>query len=244
MALHPSGTHPDGPSADADLMAAVTELGEALRGLVDATVRTAVPADELRAAAAGARELTSRLSVRRRPPGRLSPLDDIAAFRRVYSPVSGVGSPLAPPVVVREAEGGVVAEATFGLAYEGPPGFLHGGMSALVMDQILGAATIRAGLWGMTARLELDYRGPVPLDTPVVMRARVVEAAGRTSVVTGSIALAADPDRALVEARGVFVLPRRDKLESYFSGVTDASGRPSPPGRPTDATAPLPTVRS
>jgi acyl-CoA thioesterase FadM len=116
-------------------------------------------------------------------------------------------------------------------------------MSGLVMDQVLGAAAIHAGLWGMTVRLELDYRGPVPLDTAVVLSGRVTETAGRKTVVSGSIALATDPATPLVEARGVFVTPRADRMESYFSEVTDASGRPSPPSRPTDVTAPLPADR-
>ncbi|MGY1740854.1 MULTISPECIES: PaaI family thioesterase [unclassified Blastococcus] len=226
------------PPYDPELMAAVTELGDALRGLVDASVRTAVDPAGLRAAAAGARDLTERLAAARRPEGQLSPLDDLADFRQVYNMVSGVGSALALPLDVRVVDGGVVAEASFGPAYEGPPGYLHGGMSSLLMDQVLGAATIRAGLWGMTARLEVDYRGPVPLDTPIVLAASVAEAEGRRSVVTGTIALAADPGRPLVEARGVFVTPRPEKVASYFATVTDASGRPRPPGRPTDATAP------
>jgi acyl-coenzyme A thioesterase PaaI-like protein len=222
---------------DESLVAAVTELGSALRQLVDASVRTTVGADELAVAAADARRITSRLSAAQRPPTQLPALDDPVAFRRVYSPVTGVGSAIAPPLHIRQEEGGVVAVTTLGPAYEGPPGFLHGGMSGLLMDQLLGSAAIAAGLWGMTARLELDYREPVPLETPLVLRARVVEDAGRKTVVTGSIALAADPDRALVEAHGVFVTPRPDKLEAYFAAITDAEGRHSPPGRPTDATA-------
>ncbi|MGY1746824.1 PaaI family thioesterase [Blastococcus sp. SYSU D00695] len=229
------------PPPDPDLMAAVAELGDALRGLVDASVRTDVAAAEIRAAAAGAREVTARLAARQRPAGRLSPLDDVRAFRRVYNPVSGAGSAFAPPLALRAVDGGVAAETTFGLAYEGPPGFLHGGMSGLVLDQVLGTAVIRAGLWGMTVRLELDYRAPVPLDTPVVLTGRVLETAGRRTVVAGTIAPAAEPDRVLVEARGVFVTPRRETVRDYFAGVTDGSGRHSPPGRPTDATAPVPT---
>jgi acyl-coenzyme A thioesterase PaaI-like protein len=224
------------PETDPSLLAAVTELGSALRGLVDASVRTTVGADELAAAAAEARRITDRLTAAQRPPTQLPALDDPVAFRRVYSPVTGVGSAIAPPLHIRQEEGGVVATTTLGLAYEGPPGFLHGGMSGLLMDQLLGSAAIAAGLWGMTARLELDYRGPVPLETPLVLRARVVEDAGRKTIVAGSIALAADPGRALVEARGVFVAPRPEKLESYFGAITDAAGRHSPPGRPTDAT--------
>ena len=226
-----------GQPYDADLMAAVTELGTALRDLVDASVLTTVPADELRAAAADARAVTARLAAAQRPVTQLPVLDDPLVFRRVYNPVSGVGSALAPPVTIRRVEGGVVAEATLEAAYEGPPGYVHGGMSSLLMDQLLGSAAIAAGLWGMTVRLELDYRRPVPLSTPLTLRAQVTEAAGRKCVVTGTIATAAAPDRTLVEARGVFVMPREELRADYFGAITDASGQHRPPGRPTDATA-------
>jgi acyl-coenzyme A thioesterase PaaI-like protein len=226
-----------GQPYDADLMAAVTELGTALRDLVDASVLTTVPADELRAAAVDARAVTERLAAARRPATQLPVLDDPLVFRRVYNPVSGVGSALAPPVTIRRVEGGVVAEATLEAAYEGPPGYVHGGMSSLLMDQLLGSAAIAAGLWGMTVRLELDYRRPVPLSTPLSLRAQVTETAGRKCVVTGTIATAAAPDRTLVEARGVFVMPREELHADYFGAITDASGQHRPPGRPTDATA-------
>lgn len=226
-----------GQPYDADLMAAVTELGTALRELVDASVLTTLPADQLRAAAADARAVTARLAAAQRPVTQLPVLDDPLVFRRVYNPVSGVGSALAPPVRIRRVEGGVVGEALLGPAYEGPPGYVHGGMSSLLMDQLLGSAAIAAGLWGMTVRLEVDYRRPVPLSTPLTMRAQVTEAAGRKCVVTGTIATAAAPDRTLVEARGVFVMPREELRADYFGAITDASGQHRPPGRPTDATA-------
>jgi acyl-coenzyme A thioesterase PaaI-like protein len=227
----------DSEPLDPELMAAVTELGAALRELVDVSVSTTVDTAELRAVATEVRAVTERLAVARRPASQLPALDDPVAFRRVFNPVSGIGSALAPPLAVRRAQGGVVAEATLGLAYEGPPSYLHGGMSALFMDHLLGAAAIAEGLWGMTARLELDYRRPVPLRTPVVMRARITENAGRRIVVTGTIVLAAAPEQPLVEARGIFVAPREELREAYFGSITDATGRHRPPGRPTDATA-------
>jgi acyl-coenzyme A thioesterase PaaI-like protein len=222
---------------DPGLMTAVTELGRAVRALVDASVRTTVGPADLRSAADSVRAVTERLSVAQRPASQLPALDDPIVFRRVYNPVTGVGSGIAPPLAVRRHQGEVVAEATLGLAYEGPPSYLHGGMSALFMDQLLGAAAIAAGLWGMTAHLELDYRAPVPLETPLVLRARVAGNAGRQSVVTGEIALASAPDEPLVEARGVFVTPRAEKAAAYFGAITDATGAHRPPGRPTDATA-------
>jgi acyl-coenzyme A thioesterase PaaI-like protein len=221
---------------DAELMTAVTDLGTALRELIEASVTTTVAAGELRAATELVRAAASLAGTSRRPASRLPLLDDLASGRRIYNPVSGIGSPLAPPLVIRRVDGGVLAEATLGVAYEGPPSYLHGGMSALFMDQLLGTAAAAAGLWGMTARLELDYRRPVPLETPLVLRAGVSENAGRRTVLTGTIATAEAPGETLVSARGVFVQPRPELAAAYFGSITDASGRHTPPSRPSDAT--------
>ena len=208
-----------------------------MRDLIETAVTTTVPAAEVRAAADLVRQVTERLAVARRPVSQLPALDDVTTGRRVFNPVTGAGSPLAPPLVVRREGDGVVGHATLGVAYEGPPGFVHGGMSALLMDQLLGSAAAEAGVWGMTAHLALDYRGPLPLETKLLFRAGVGETSGRKSVITGAIARADAPDRVLVEARGVFVMPRPEKVAAYFGSITDASGRPTPPRRAGDATA-------
>jgi acyl-coenzyme A thioesterase PaaI-like protein len=231
-------TNDDRPASfDADLMAAATGLGAALRELIEVSVTTTVDAAEVRAAEELVREATGRLAVSRRPVSQLPALDDLTTGRRVFNPVTGTGNGLAPPLLVRRDGAGVAAEATLGVAYEGPPNFVHGGMSALLMDQLLGSAAAAAGLWGMTAHLELDYRGPLPLEQKLLLRASVAENEGRKSVITGTIALADDPERVLVEARGVFVMPRPEKVEAYFGSITDASGQHTPPRRTGDATA-------
>jgi acyl-coenzyme A thioesterase PaaI-like protein len=230
-------TNDAGTPYDPELMAAVSELGTAMRRLVAASVATTVGVDELRAAAEEVRAVTTRLEAARRPATQLPALDDPITFRRVYSPVTGVGSALAPPLVIHRAADGVAAEVSLGLAYEGPPGFVHGGMAGLLMDQMLGAAAIAAGLWGMTAHLELDYRGPLPLETPLALRAWVTGSEGRKTWLEGTVAVASAADHVLVRARGLFVIPRPEQLESYFGAITDAGGEHRPPGRPTDATA-------
>jgi acyl-coenzyme A thioesterase PaaI-like protein len=222
---------------DTEPLAAAADLATAMRGLIETAVTTTVPAGEVRAAAELVRQVTERLAVARRPAQQLSALDDISAGRRVFNPVTGVGSALAPPLVVRRHGDGVVGEATLGVAYEGPPSFVHGGMSALLMDQLLGSAAGAAGLWGMTAHLELDYREPLPVGRKLVFRAGVASHEGRKAVITGTIALADAPDQVLVEGTGVFVTPRPEKAAAYFGAITDASGQHSPPRRPGDATA-------
>ncbi|TKJ28804.1 PaaI family thioesterase [Blastococcus sp. CCUG 61487] len=226
-----------GTGSDADLMTATTDLGAALRELIEASVTTSEPAGEVAAAAELVRAATARIAGSRRPASQLPRLDDPSEGLRVFNPVTGIANPLAPPLVVRREGDGVVAETTLGLAYEGPPTFVHGGMSALFMDQMLGSAAGAAGLWGMTAHLELDYRGPLPLETPLVLRARVESHEGRKAFITGTIALASAPEEIRVEARGLFIMPRPEKQAAYFGAVTDATGRHAPPRRPGDATA-------
>lgn len=228
-----------GAASTAELLTATIELGDALRELIETSVTTTAAATEVAAAADLVRAATARLSAG--PPRRaaqLPRLDDPAGGVRVFNPVTGIAHPLAPPLVVHQQDdGGVVAEVTLGLAYEGPPTFVHGGMSALFMDQMLGSAAGAAGLWGMTAHLELDYRGPLPLQKALQLRARVQSHEGRKAFITGTIALAADPEKVLVEARGLFVMPRPEKQAAYFGTITDAAGRHAPPRRPGDATA-------
>ena len=216
-------------------LAAADDLAAALRELIEVSATTTVGAGEVRGAAETIREVTERLAVARRPVEQLSALDDLASGRRAFNMVSGSASALAPPLVLRREAGGLVGETTLGVAYEGPPSYVHGGMSALLMDQVLGDTAAVAGVWGMTVHLELDYRGPLPIGERLVLRGRVAESEGRKSLVVGTIALAATPDSPLVEARGLFVTPRPEKLEAYFGGITDSAGEHRTPDRPGDA---------
>ncbi|MEI4270250.1 hotdog domain-containing protein [Klenkia sp. LSe6-5] len=233
----PWAEHPAAPDPDPDLQAAVTELGAAVRDLLETTVTTTVPAGEQAAVAAGVRGLTARLAAATRGRHTLSALDDLPTFRRTYSPVTGVGNGFAPPVQFRREGDTVVGETVLGLRHEGPPAHCHGGVSALLMDQLLGSAAFLAGRWGMTAHLVLTYHGAVPLQTPLVLTARITETSGRKTVVTGGIALAAEPDRELVSGEAVFVSPRPELLELYFGALTTADGSPAPGHGATDGTA-------
>ena len=60
-------------------------------------------------------------------------------------------------VIVLE-DGTVVGRATLGAAYEGPPGQAHGGVVALLLDQVLGETAHIAGRPGFTAYLTINYR--------------------------------------------------------------------------------------
>ncbi|HST82083.1 MAG TPA: PaaI family thioesterase [Kineosporiaceae bacterium] len=188
-----------------DQRKAIRELGEALRTLVEQAAATEASPEVLRQAAAQIRAATAPLGERQRKREEMPSADDLLGGIRMYNPVCGVGSALAPPLRVEMVDGTAVGTCTLGLAFEGPPTLAHGGVSALLLDQLLGHVSGASGHPGMTVSLHTNYRAPVPLQTPLRLSARVVEVNGRKVTAHGVIATAADPDTVLVEATGIFV---------------------------------------
>ncbi len=218
--------HPLAPRAAADRdaavgtrRAAIAELGDALRDLVEQASATEVPEDVLRRAAAQAREAATLLGRHTRTRADLPSADDLAGGYRMYNPVTGSGSPLAPPLHIEVAGNGVAGTCTLGLAFEGPPSFAHGGVSAMLLDQLLGYAASAAGHPGMTVQLETRYRAPVPLQTQLRLTAEVTEVDGRRVTARGRVTTAAEPGTVLVEASGTFVGLRAEQAARLFGGV-------------------------
>ncbi len=224
-----SGSVDESPPGDAALStrrAAIAELGGALRELVGQASATEVPADVLRQVAAQVSEAAALLAQRTRTRVRVPGADDLLGGFRMYNPVIGVGSGLAPPLHVEVAGNGVVGTCILSLAFEGPPTFAHGGVSAMLLDELLGHATIATGHPGMTVNLETTYRAPVPLQTKLRLTAEVTEVSGRRVTARGAIATAAEPDTVLVEASGTFIRLRPDQAARMFGGVRPDATNP------------------
>lgn len=213
--------------ATPDHRPAAAALGRELRALVDAALRTGAPADTLHAVAADVGRLAGRLARHRPAPSGGNPptAEGIQAALLAYSPVTGAGNPLAPPVRVEAAGDGVRGTFTLGAVHEGPPGHAHGGVSALVLDELLGWACAAAGALSMTVDLRLRYHRPVPLRTPLIATARVTGTEERITDVTGEIAAAEEPDAPLVQAHGVFVRPSPEQSRAMFAGAGEPPGR-------------------
>ncbi|MGY4957844.1 hypothetical protein [Streptomyces sp. NEAU-S7GS2] len=136
--LTTSITTPQEPSAKdlARQREAIAALGHELRLLVDATVRTTASPETLHRMADGVRDLTGQLTGHRRQPADIPAVDEFPGGVRMYSPVTGTGSPLAPPMLVTPAEDGLAGQCLLGIAHEGPPGYGHGGISAMLLDEL------------------------------------------------------------------------------------------------------------
>lgn len=120
-----------------------------------------------------------------------------------FSPFIGELNPLAPPIKVRfDDDNNVVGTCTYGAAYEGPPGCLHGGFIAAGFDEVLGFAQAFSGHPGMTGNLNISYRSPTPLFQEVRFVGRLDRIDGRKIYASATLSAG---DRLCAEAQGLFI---------------------------------------
>lgn len=193
-------------AAEVEQLRAIYEpLASSVRELIDATVRTEVDADAVAAAKAEIDSATARL--------RQKQLDGTYGVRYLSTGermawgnvVIGVRNPVAPPLVMqRDPSGKVWCDFDLGAAYEGPPGHVHGGVAALVLDHVLGEAASD----GVNPR----FTGTITLRYVRATRLGRLHAEAATTRVDGVKTFAAghlaDDEGVTVEAQGVFIQPR------------------------------------
>lgn len=73
----------------------------------------------------------------------------------------------------------VVCFAAIPEVFEGPPGYVHGGIIATLLDEIMSKAVRARGWTAMTRRMEADYLRPVPSGAPIRIEGRVTHSEGR-----------------------------------------------------------------
>ena len=119
-----------------------------------------------------------------------------------HSPMLGQANPLAPPIELWLDGDRIRGRATFGPAYEGPPGCVHGGYVAAAFDEVLGSTQSLSGSPGMTGRLTVHYRKPTPLQTELSFVGWIVEVDGRKIFTKGELRAG---DVLCAEAEGLFI---------------------------------------
>ena len=187
------------------LRALYEPLAQSVRELIDATVRTQADAATVAAAKSEIDSATARL--------RQKQLDGSFGVRYLASgermawgnAVIGIRNPIAPPLEIHHnATGKSFCDFHLGAAYEGPPGHVHGGVAALILDHLLGEAASD----GINPRLT----GTISFRYVRANRLGHLHAEAMTTRIDGVKTFAAghlaDEEGVTVEAEGVFILPR------------------------------------
>lgn len=180
-------------------------LTAAVRELVDATIRSRAGEEVVGDALEQIRGITARLradqiegssGVNYNPTGRAWNWGNAAI---------GVRNAVAPPMeVIHGEDGRMHADVHLGAAYEGPPGCVHGGVSALLLDHIMGVTASGMNRVTLTGTLTLRYCNPLPLGD-VRLDAWISGEEGRKVFVDATITGGAG---VALEASGIFIIPK------------------------------------
>jgi len=94
--------------------------------------------------------------------------------------------------------------------FEGWEGIAHGGITTTILDEVMAWSLVASDSWGMTARLAVEFRRPVPIATSIRAegwitnaKRRVVDTAARIVEIASGLELAT--------ATGVYVAAGADR---------------------------------
>jgi len=131
-------------------------------------------------------------------------------FHLTKSTLSGPDMiPENPYVFTDDEAGSLVAFYRLGPKLAGHSEIVHGGLAAVLLDECMGRACFPrlAGGIGVTAKLDLSYKNPIPVDSIVVIRADTKEVQGRKAWMEAVVEDARD-GKILVEAKALFIEPK------------------------------------
>lgn len=196
----------DLPSAEVDrLESSLAPLAQSVRALIDATIRTTVDSEEIGRVRAQVDAATAALRARQLPGPAGVHYNTEGRSWAWGNAAIGTRNAAAPPMEVKRDESGLVyCDVVLGAAYEGPPGKVHGGVAALLLDHLMGDTASGAGRPIMTGTLTLRYRRATPLGA-LRLEGRIDRHEGHKTIVLAHIA---DAEGITVEAEGIFVVPR------------------------------------
>jgi hypothetical protein len=194
-------------AADHERLAALYgPLTDDVRELIQAVLRADAEQDSIDAARTAIQSATDTLRSRQRDEAQL--VRYVVGNRPVVwsNAVIGLRNAIAPPLTIHHEGDGTRCWSEFTLngAYEGPPGLVHGGVCALILDHVLGEAASE-GLTKplFTGTITVRYVRGTPLG-----RLRAEAAVERTeeikSFVSGRLS---DAEGVTAEAEGIFIRP-------------------------------------
>lgn len=97
---------------------------------------------------------------------------------------------------------------------QGPPNHAHGGASAALLDEAMGAAAWVSGYKVVSVNLNIDFLKPVPLGVPLRIEGYLKNKEGKKIFAEGQIIL--PDDEIAVEGRAILVEP-----EGFFGDIDE-----------------------
>jgi uncharacterized protein (TIGR00369 family) len=119
----------------------------------------------------------------------------------------------------------IVGRFRLGPDYQGAHGFIHGGIIATVLDEVMSKASRLSNVRTVTAELNVEYLKPVPVGAEIVVEGFEVRREGRQLYHEGEIRDAAGVLLARGRGRFVVVDPERWGGSKVVETARRADGR-------------------
>src|SRR4051794_36806178 len=104
--------------------------------------------------------------------------------------------------------------------HEGPPGYLHGGLIATLLDEAMSKLNRPLNVLAMTRHMEVDYLRPVPLYKPLILTSRHLSREGRK--IFHQAEIQSPEGQVLARAKGLFIVIDKAMLAAAgFTGPED-----------------------
>jgi len=97
----------------------------------------------------------------------------------------------------------VVCLPTISDSFEGPAGYLHGGIIATLLDEAMSKSVRALGLTAMTRQMEINYLRPVQSRAPIRVEGCLIRSEGRKHWSEARIIDARG--HVLADAKGLFI---------------------------------------
>lgn len=109
-----------------------------------------------------------------------------------------------------------------GAEYQGGTGFVHGGIIAMLLDEVMAKVSRFAKDHAVTAEMTVEYRKPVPVDEEIVVEGWEVERDARVRNREGEIRNASGT--VLARGRAKFVEISRERLNEILDAAKERPG--------------------
>ena len=120
------------------------------------------------------------------------------------------------------------AQGRFRIAkkYQGPPGHLHGGIIATILDEAMGKVNKLRSVVALTRNMEIDYLKPVPLQQPLIVEGWEMSVEGRRH--TNVAEIRNEAGEVLARGKGLFIAIDIAKMfEKHLGDYKRRNGRRS-----------------
>ena len=113
--------------------------------------------------------------------------------------------------------------------HEGPPGYIHGGILATLLDEAMSKLNRPLDALAMTRHMEVDYLRPAPLNTALTLTARHLRREGRKLFHTAELS---HPDgTVLTRGKGVFLVVDAALVSAHLARAEQKAAEATPSAR-------------